>query len=267
MLPEREIFIDDVDTIDCAIYHRQLGVVGVSWSIDVSARGTVASDSFFVHDFSVLKKIIRNYLRDNIDHRLLLPMTIRFDGQRWLLPATDGDWSYRCPVEAVKQLPIPTIEPIALGNYLTNIIQEQFVAKIKVDVRTLDNRGGYQFSYTHGLPRHAGHCQRLLHGHCGLVKSTTSHDLSIVIPEYVHFANSEHVVDDNSNQLTVAYTSREGQFVATIPRHRVVILPSQQATIEMISHHLADNIEGLVGSRVPITCYEGANKGARTLGC
>ena len=264
MLPNSEIFIDAVDTIDCAIYHQQHGVVGVSCYIDVSAEGTVAGDSFFVHDFSDLKKVIRNYLRDNVDHRLLLPTTIKFDGHCWSLPATDGDWSYLCPDSAVSQLPIPVIDRVNLGNYLTGMIQEYFVAKIKITVRSLEDREGYQFNYTHGLPGHAGNCQRLLHGHCGLAMTVPPHELTMPIPKYVHFANSDHVVDDDSKQLTVSYTSQEGKFVATIPRHRVVVLPDQQATIEMISHYLANNIEQIVGCRMPITCYEGAGKGARS---
>ena len=264
MLPNSEIFIEAVDTIDCAIYHRQHGVVGVSWHIDVSAKGPVAGDSFFVHDFSELKRVIRNYLRDNLDHRLLLPMTVKFDGQCWSLPAIDGDWSYTCPDRAVSQLPIPTIDHANLGNYLTGIIQEYFVAKIEITVRSLEDREGYQFNYTHGLPGHAGNCQRLLHGHCGLAKVASQYQLMMPLQRYVHFANSEHVVDTDSKQLTVSYTSREGKFIATIPRQRVVVLPVQQATIEMISHYLANNVEQIVGHRVPITCYEGANKGARS---
>lgn len=264
MLPDSEIFIDAVDTIDCAIYHRQLGVIGVSWHIDVSARGPVTGDSFFVHDFNELKKITRSYLRDNLDHRLLLPTTVFFDGQRWLLPATNGDWSYSCPDSAVSQLPIPAINPINLAKHLTDVIQKHFVAQIKITVRTLEDREGYRFNYTHGLPGYAGNCQRLLHGHCGLVKVASRSKLAMAIPKYVHFANSEHVIANDDEQMTVAYTSQEGRFVATIPRQRVAVLPAQQASIEMISHYLNDCLERVVGNRIPITCYEGAGKGARS---
>ena len=278
MLAHGVIFINAVDIIDCAYFDPCCGVVGQSWYLDVRAQGQ-CDRNYFVSDFKELKHKICTFVRHQLDHRLLLPThpAVQKCGATWLLDTTTACWEYTCPSTAVLQLPTPCIDRNSIAAWLNAALQDNLGAepRITATLREQPTVHGYCFNYTHGLPGHTGNCQRLLHGHLGrvLVRKNGASCMSLenylahtVLKRNVHFLNSQHITVSGT-RLTLAYTSSQGDFSATLPRQHAIILPAMESSIEAITHYLAAQLQAhnSVPHDTEIVCYEGMDKGSSCL--
>ena len=278
MFEHGTIFINAIDTIDCALFDHEQGIVGQSWYLDVQAQGH-GDHNYFVSDFKKLKQKIRNFVRRRLDHRLLVPShaAVRRQGKTWLLGEAERAWTYTCPPAAVLQLPAPRADRDGVARWLNTALQQHVGEElcITASLRESEAGDGLDFRYTHGLPGHEGNCQRLLHGHCGRVqvRENGSHCQPLedylaqkILPRNVHFLNSQHVTA-RGQRLSMAYESSQGYFAATFPPQHAVILPAMESSIETITHYLAAQLRQHVTPtpRAEIICYEGMDKGARCL--
>lgn len=269
------IFIDAVDTIDCAIFEQQRGVVGQSWYLDVQAQGC-GDHNYFVSDFKELKHRVRAFVRQHLDHRLLLPShpAVQRRGDTWLLGTTADSWTYSCPPSAVLQLPAASADRESTAAWLNTALRKSCdnAPKITARLRPQHAQPGYCFHYTHGLPGHNGNCQRLLHGHLGrvAVRNNGKHCAQLenylartVLKHNVHFLNSQHITSSGAH-IEVAYESSQGNFRATFPRRHAVILPAMESSIEAITLYLAAQLQAHnpVPRGAEIVCYEGIDKGS-----
>lgn len=274
MFKRGTIFVNTLDTLDCAVFDRHYGVSGRSWCIDVQGEGS-GDGNYFVYDFSKFKQEIKSLIRETLDHRLIVPTcpAVRRSATAWLLETQDGTWSYICPSSSVAQLPVPEINIKTVTTALTALLQQQFRSRLKISLTLREaEQVGYSFSYTHGLPGHDGNCQRMLHGHSGTLQVHSDGERQPQMENYlatyfladnIHFFNSDHIIVD-SDYITAAYEGSQGYFQATMPRTRVVVLPAMETSIEAITHHLAAALKRkfTLPAYAQIVCYEGIDKGA-----
>ena len=125
MFKHGTIFVNALDTLDCAVFDRRYGVSGHSWYIDVRGEGS-GDGNYFVYDFGKFKLEIKSLIRETLDHRLLVPTcpAVQHHDMVWLLKTQDSSWSYTCPASAVTQLPVPEINRDTVTTALTTLLQQ-----------------------------------------------------------------------------------------------------------------------------------------------
>ena len=117
--------------------HRCEPLHGHNYRVGVTLEGALDEDSWYVVDFSELKRIMRR-LCDEIDHKVLLPLrNSKLDVQRRdgsVTVAYEGKQKYLFPVEDCVLLDIPNTTVEMLAQYLAGRVRD---AMRELGVRTL----------------------------------------------------------------------------------------------------------------------------------
>ena len=134
--------------------HRCEPLHGHNYRVAVSLEGTLDEDSWYVLDFSELKRIMRQ-LCDEIDHKVLLPLRNpkldvgRRDGS--VTVAYEGKQKYVFPVEDCVLLDIPntTVEMLAqyLASRLSSALQELGVRTLTAIELEVEENFGQSATY------------------------------------------------------------------------------------------------------------------------
>ena len=116
--------------------HRCEGLHGHNYRARVTVEGALDEESWFVFDFTILKKVMRR-LCDEIDHKVLLPLEnpkiqLSDDGDS-LKVAYEGKPRYVFPKADCSLLPIPNTTVEMLAELLTN--------RLKAELDTIGARG------------------------------------------------------------------------------------------------------------------------------
>ena len=117
--------------------HRCEPLHGHNYRVSVSLEGTLDEESWYVVDFSELKRIMRQ-LCDEIDHKVLLPLrnpkldVRERDGS--VIVAYEGKQKYVFPVEDCALLDIPNTTVEMLAQFLAGRVR---IAMSDLGVRTL----------------------------------------------------------------------------------------------------------------------------------
>lgn len=292
------IFVKNISTLDFAVFDPSLGIVGHSWHVDVTIKGSL-DDNGFVYDFGILKGLVKAGLDSTIDHSLVIPISsqaVRYsdavDHEHWrmLTKARPGQpefwWDYKCPKGAVFPIRAVAITKPVLESELAKIIRHRLpdsVFDVVLCLREETISASEAFiRYTHGLDGHRGACQRLYHGHKSRIEVFTDHerrgDLEHLVARQllgtnVHIASTKQILsgkvtagerlDDDFSPVTLGYRSEQGYFEATIPNNRLYALDGE-TSIESISARIAEYVNGESSGHnsIRVVCYEGINKGA-----
>ena len=98
--------------------HRCEGLHGHNYRVRVTVEGALDEDAWFVFDFVVLKRLMKD-LCDEIDHKVLLPLEnpkiqVTEEGDA-VMVAVEGTLRYRFPRSDCSLLPVPntTVEMLA----------------------------------------------------------------------------------------------------------------------------------------------------------
>jgi 6-pyruvoyltetrahydropterin/6-carboxytetrahydropterin synthase len=98
--------------------HRCEGLHGHNYRVRVTVEGALDEDAWFVFDFVVLKRLMKE-LCDEIDHKVLLPLEnpkiqVTEEGDA-VMVAVEGTLRYRFPRSDCSLLPVPntTVEMLA----------------------------------------------------------------------------------------------------------------------------------------------------------
>jgi 6-pyruvoyltetrahydropterin/6-carboxytetrahydropterin synthase len=116
--------------------HRCEGLHGHNYRATVTVEGDLDPDAFFVFDFVVLKKLMKQ-LCDEIDHVVLLPLqsqrvTVNVDGDV-VNVAVDGKPRYVFPLKDCALLPIP--------NTTVEMLAKLLAERLKAAIDALGGRG------------------------------------------------------------------------------------------------------------------------------
>src|SRR5690554_225843 len=67
-----QLFVDQLTNVDFSFLHAERGMLGETWLASALLDGAV-DDEGMICDFSIVKRTLRNWLDDEVDHRLLVP--------------------------------------------------------------------------------------------------------------------------------------------------------------------------------------------------
>lgn len=289
-----------IATLDAALFDPTHGIAGGTWLVDVTVDG-ILDDRGFVHDFAELKTLVRQVLRQTLDHALLIPVgssSVHYsegrDGERWVLQGAGQQaggapspflWEYQCPRGAVYPIRAVSLRHGVLEQELARLLRHRLpdsIQAIRVKLREESyNPTEAVYRYTHGIASYPGQCQRLFHGHRGRLEvyvgneRRPDHEQFLareVLGSEVHVAAPAQVLSGSfdlglrgspDEAITLGYLAREGRYEAVLPGHRVIVVDGE-TSIECIARQLACVIRDreLTTRTVRVVCFEGAWKGA-----
>jgi len=273
------LFIEDLTILDCAIWHPARGAIGYSWTVGIEFIGATTGEGV-VFDFSLAKKFAKKVIDETADHGFIVPKKYTHKMSDTHLIFAKDDFTYSAPEHAFYVLDTVSTESIAthLQEKILKKCQEEkdcgSLDSVVIYLKSEHDLNQKYFNYIHGLKQHYGNCQRLIHGH----RST----LKVWINESRHSGYESHLIElfhdkqlaihenatfnESGTECELKYTSKQGEFRATIDPRKVLIMP-YETTIENISKFAATTLKNdfkeLKNSVVTVAVYEGIGKGSK----
>ena len=271
------LFVEQLTVIDCARLDAQRGLVGESWIVDIELIGELDAQSM-VLDFGEVKKRLKRALDDSADHTLLVPgrdrrLQTRVDEDRVDLhfDSDIGRIEHSAPSCAVTVVDADAVSAATLAAELLTTLRAVVpdnVADLRLTLRD-EVIAGARYHYTHGLKKHAGHCQRIAHGHRSRleIRVDGARDVALEAAQAarwsdIYLGTREDLKSDLGGRHRYQYVSAEGAFLLELPAARCEVLETD-TTVECIADHLADSVAAArPGRTVSVRAYEGVMKGA-----
>ena len=271
------LFVEHLTVIDCARLDARRGLVGESWIVDIELIGELDAQSM-VLDFGEVKKRLKRALDDSADHTLLVPgrdprLTVSNDGDRVVLryDGDDGLIEHASPACAVTLIDADVVSADTLAAHLMPMLKTVVpdnVAELRLSLRD-ELIDGPRYHYTHGLKKHAGHCQRIAHGHRSRIEIRVdgARDEALEAAQAARWADiylgtREDLKSSANDRHRYEYVSAEGAFTLELPAARCELLDAD-TTVECIADHLADVVAAeRPGHDIAVRAYEGVMKGA-----
>ena len=272
------LFVDKLTVIDCSILDPQRGLIGASWTVDIELAGELDEQSM-VFDFAKVKRRVKQWIDQEVDHKLLVPTADeRIDIQR-ANKQTDihfvcenGDSidhhspeSSLCIIDAKRASRdvVETYIKERLFDVLPNNVSDVVVALHE------EASPGSFYTYSHGLKKHDGNCQRIAHGHRSRIQIWKNGRRNGRLEKEfskrwsdIYIGTCEDVIKMESNSIKFAYTTEQGNFRLTLPVERVHLMESD-STIECIAEHILDLLEkDMPQHTFKVRAFEGIGKGA-----
>jgi 6-pyruvoyl-tetrahydropterin synthase len=271
------LFVEQLTVIDCAYLDAARGLVGESWIVDIELIGDLDEQSM-VLDFGEVKRRLKRAIDGSVDHTLIVPrlapelsLAAGASKVELLFRSDLGAFEHQSPPVAVSLVDAAAIDAEAVAAYLKPRLAEILppnVSELRVQLRNERIDGAY-YHYTHGLKKHAGHCQRIAHGHRSRVEIRIDGQRSARLEREiaarwldVYLGTSEDLVARGNGRLRFAYQAPEGRFEIALPEARVESMDGD-TTVERIAEWMAQlpAVETSAG-QLEIRAYEGVMKGA-----
>ena len=280
------LFLNSFTSIDIAYFEKKEGLLGDSFLVDLFIEGSL-DEQGFVFDFSPLKKQAKKIIDQFADHVLILPtlnpnlkikknneqiLTTLFQCERW------GKIFYEAPLSSFFHLKsvnfsIDTfakdINQLIFSWLMSNPLVSKRIKKTKIILkRQKKENNASTYYYTHGLKKHNGNCQRMGHGHQGILMIYENNKRSNFLEKKITtlFSNI-HICDKNStllnnNHYTISYQATQGKFKLILPQKKCLLL-EEAPTIEHITHFTIQYLKKKnPHTKYKVIMYEGINKGA-----
>lgn len=279
------LFVDSLTVIDFSYLCNKRGPVGESWIVDLNLHGHLNNESM-VLDFALVKKQIKKIIDETIDHKLAI--ATGFDGhylydnnQVTLYHSFGNDCSLAmsAPKEAVCNIDSDEVNQESVIRYLKNVILPKLPSNVKdIDITLrAEETSNASYHYSHGLKKHDGNCQRIIHGHRSQIQiksdNKPSFDLQVAIAKRwkdIYLGSKEDIISSeklqyvkaSDSQYCFAYHSTQGYFELAISKDVCEILPCD-TTVECIAEFLANDIKGQYPEKeIMVKAFEGVGKGA-----
>jgi len=285
---ELKLFVKNLTHVDFSYFDATRGLLGESWQTDIVLTGKL-NDESMICDFSIVKKQIKKWLDENIDHMLAIPaehdgatltplandrVSFQFDHSK---VAADDKRVLQCdaPAEAICVLPMAEITPEAAAKWVESKILNLLPAELaEVSVRfSPEQISGAQYQYSHGLKKHSGNCQRIAHGHRSTIEIYADGVRNAEMEqdwanrwEDIYLGTQEdliqQVTENGVDYHCFSYTSQQGLFELKIDSKQVYML-NCDTTVESLSEHIADTLANEhPGVHIEAHGFEGIGKGA-----
>lgn len=275
------LFVDNLTVIDFSYFHNQRGILGESWIVDIELGGEL-DDQGMVFDFGHVKKRIKQKIDEKVDHRFLISdqtrdLTVKKQkgcvNLSWC--SNSGHYEHSSPEDAILLVDAKTINKSTLSRYLEQEIKPILpdnVSSISITLREEVIDSAY-YHYSHGLRKHEGNCQRIVHGHRSRIEIYENHQRSTRLEELwaAHFRNiyiatredlSQEPTIDGKPHMVFAYTASQGEFRLLLPAKKVYLFDTD-TTVELIAAHIAERCSTQhPANHYRVKAYEGVGKGA-----
>ncbi|MEK6805694.1 MAG: 6-carboxytetrahydropterin synthase [Pseudomonadota bacterium] len=271
------LFVEQLTVIDCAYLHPQRGLVGESWIVDLELEGDL-DDQSMVLDFGEVKKKLKKTVEAIGDHQLIVPGKSKLlhfvrSGERSGLTykAESGVIEHQSPAAAVCVLDAEQVDATSLAARLQDAVIKAAPKNVKtarVHLRHEVIDGAY-YHYTHGLKKHAGHCQRIAHGHRSRlaisVDGRRDSKLENRLADHwrdIYLGSTADMTAHGKGRMRFEYTAGEGEFLLELPADRCDLMTAD-TTVERIAEHLAQKVAAeRPRMKIEVRAYEGVHKGA-----
>ncbi len=275
-----QLFVDNLTNVDFSYLDDQRGLVGETWLASVLLDGGLDETSM-IWDFGQVKKVLRDWLDDQLDHRLLVPinsqrLSYEINNDRIILSwsfAKDSILTMDAPLEAVALIDADKINDLTVSQWSLKQLSSNFpdnLEHIQLSFEAEDISGAY-YHYSHGLKKHDGNCQRIAHGHRSSIQiwcdGARDTDLEFNWAERwadIYVGSDEDLVsiDEENQQMHFAYDAPQGHFELTLPKN-VCYMMKSDTTVECIAAHIAQTLHNENPKHsITVKAFEGLHKGA-----
>lgn len=276
-----QLFVNNLSVIDFSYFDNRRGLLGESWIVDIVLTGQLDKQGM-VFDFGHVKKKIKNIIDQTLDHRFVISKQTK---NLEIKESTDqcelnwkhstGNYQHISPSSSILLLDVKTINKSSIASYLQEIILPELPKNVEaVDIHLYDEViDSAYYHYSHGLKKHDGNCQRIVHGHRSKIEIYENHQRSDALEDYwsacfrnIYIGTREDVTDefesDGKPHITFSYTAKQGFFSVTLPKKRVYLIDTD-STVELIAEHiLKECMHKKPTNHYLIKAYEGVGKGA-----
>ncbi|WP_323847193.1 6-carboxytetrahydropterin synthase [Microbulbifer magnicolonia] len=277
------LFVDNLTNVDFSYLDHCRGLVGETWLANAALDGALDSQGM-VCDFGVVKKTLRRWLDDQLDHRLLVPtrsphLTLALNGDQvalhWQMDNGEAI-SVSGPEQAFALVEAETITPDSVAAWSVDQLAPAFptsVERLSLSFSAEEIADPY-YHYSHGLKKHEGNCQRIAHGHRSRIQIFLNGERS---PEWesnwaerwrdIYLGTREDLQERSSEKtLRFAYAAQQGKFSLDIPARRCELVDCD-TTVEQLAQYIANSIAKTIAAELPgaevrVRAYEGLGKGA-----
>ncbi len=273
------LFVERLTVIDFSFLEPRRGIVGESWIMDVELEGEL-DEQGMVFDFSKVKKTIKSWVDDNLDHKLVVPGA----SGGYYRSTEEGMGSLTFRLDSGQRIKhVGPADSVAVLNRLSSITPDAVARLIEVELKqTLPNNitqinvhlnvekiSGDFYHYTHGLQQHQGNCQRIAHGHRSSIHIEINGKRSEQWEKFwakkfrdVYIGTRTHVVEASATGYTAfEYLAHQGLFSLELPSKNCYLMDTE-TTVEQIAKHIADEMVELGEGEIKVRAFEGVGKGA-----
>jgi len=275
------LFVQNLTVIDFSYFDAQRGIMGESWIVDIELQGEL-DDQGMVFDFGDVKKQIKQLIDTEVDHRFVISTQLKNlsieQSQHKVRLNWDsqlGHFEHESPKDSVVLLDAKTVNTKSISKYLEDKILDVMPSNVTgVTLKLYEEQiEGAYYHYSHGLKKHLGNCQRIVHGHRSKIEIFENHKRSSELEDYwsacfrnIYIGTKEDVkkvLDINGKEHTsFCYTAQQGRFKLTLPSKRVHIIDTD-STVELIAAYIADQcLAKHPNNHYLVKAYEGVGKGA-----
>ncbi len=281
-----QLFVDNLTNVDFSYLDEQRGLVGETWLASVLLDGGLNQTSM-IWDFGLVKKVLRNWLDDQLDHRLLVPtkssnLSYEIKQDRiylsWLF-ADNETFTMEAPLESVALIDAAQINEQTSSQWCLKQLAEHFpenLEHIQLNFEAEDISSAF-YHYSHGLKKHDGNCQRIAHGHRSRIQiwrdGSRDEELETNWAERwadIYIGSHEDLVTvidseeagHKASQMHFAYDAPQGHFKLSLTSNRCYMMESD-TTVECIAAHIAQTLQQEnPTSSITVKAFEGLHKGA-----
>jgi len=271
------LFVEQLTNVDFSFLDTDRGIVGETWWASAVLEGAL-DEQGMVCDFGTVKKVLRQWLDSELDHRLLVPTRaagLNIDESQGRinlsLNTSRGPISMSAPAEAVTLIDAEIITAETAAEWCHKQLVTHFPETI--DQLTLsftpEAIDGASYHYSHGLKKHDGNCQRIAHGHRSRIEIWLDGARSAAEESYwaelwkdVYIGSEEDISEQSETIIQFRYEARQGEFSLSMPTQHCYMM-STDTTVELIAAHLCQAVhQRHPGKSVKVRAFEGVNKGA-----
>ena len=273
-----QLFVNQLTNVDFSYLDAQRGIVGETWLASALLEG-VQDDEGMICDFGIVKKILRHWLDEELDHRLLVPtlskhLEYRIQEDRieltWHLNTTEAI-HMEAPLQAVALVEAECITSLSTAEWCKQQLSPIFPTNVDHLHLTFsaESIDGAFYHYSHGLKKHAGNCQRIAHGHRSRIHIWLDDEPAPSLEQEwatrwqdIYLGLEEDITQRTETTIAFVYQANQGLFQLSLPTRCCYLLP-MDTTVENLAVYLAQTIkESHSQHRVKVQAFEGINKGA-----
>lgn len=275
------LFVNDLTVIDFSYFDLQRGIVGESWIVDIELAGEL-DEQGMVFDFGHVKKQIKSVIDLELDHRFAISTQLKsleINEKKKTLELNwqnvSGSYKHISPRDAVALLDVRSITPKAAAEFLEEKVKAVVpdnVKRVSITLRE-ENISGPFYHYSHGLKKHEGNCQRIVHGHRSRIeiyrnnqRDENLEDLWSAKFRNIYIATREDLKEtceiEGKQHFLFAYKGSQGRFELLLPEKKVYFIDTD-STVEFIAQHIAMTCAAQSpDDHFLVKAYEGVGKGS-----